>query len=283
MSKLFYLIGKSVANILTRPLSAVTSLLSMMLLFLLFDLVWISSLSADKYFGQLISNISMEIFLEDSLPDSTVSVVLNVVGGLEGVEKSEYISKEDAREKLHALIGTDLLEGLGENPLPRSINLTFGETYLNSGFLSQFEGNLKRLQGISDIYYAKRWLEKVEFIRSLTTKLVVFTGIVISLAVILNLLHSIRLSAKTREEELMQLRLLGARRSFLSVPYVLEGIFYALLASVAGWLIILYTGSRLTFTNFEVLYPSRLEIVYFCLTVAVVGMVGGYIGIRRSL
>lgn len=283
MSRLLYVLRKSITNILERPLSAVTSLLSLSLLFLMFDIVWISSLSANKYYEGLVSNVCMEIFLEDSLPDSTVSVIRETIGGLDGVENIKYISKEDARGELHSLMGTDLLEGLDDNPLPRSIVMEFNEEYLNSDFLNSFEKNLHRIQGISEIYYPKHWLEKTEYTISLILKLVIFLGVVISLAVILNLLHSVRLSVRTRAEELTQVRLLGGGKTFLSVPYIFEGAFYALVASIAGWLAISYSAGRLTFRTFEVLFPAQTEVIYFCLIASLVGMLGGYIGIRRSL
>jgi cell division transport system permease protein len=283
MRKLLFLIRKFLIHIYSRPLPAITSLLSMLLLFLMFDLVWISSLSVDKYYDQILGDIDMEIFFEDSLPDSSLTIVTDAIKELDGIESFEYISKEDARTKLHALMGTDLLEGLGENPLPKSIVITFNKNYVASQYLNTAEESLRKFKGISEIYYPKFWLEKAEFTRLLVSRSVIFIGAVIFLAVILNLLYSVRLSVKTYAEELFQYRLLGAGRIFLAMPYILEGIFYALTASICGWLIVYNITGSLTFRNFEVLLPSQPDIVLYCLAVFVVGMVGGYIGVRRSL
>jgi len=283
MNKIFYLIKKPLANIIGRPLSALTSLLSLLLLMLMFDLVWISSLTVDNYLENITTDIDMEIYLDDSLPDSTVAVVMEAVTAPDGIAKAVYISREDARDKLHSLMGTDLLAGFGENPLPRSIIVTFIPEYLNSSYLAELTSSLERLQGVSEIYYPGDWLEKIEGTHSLLLKIVIFLGIVISLAVVLNLLYTIRLSARSRGQELIQHRLLGAGKIFLSFPYIVEGIIYSLAAAAAGWLIIYYASMRLTFTSIEIVFPARLEIIYFCLTALLVGLAGGYIGIRRSL
>ena len=283
MSRFFYLIGKSVRNIVGRPLSAMTSLLSLLLLFLMFDLVWISSLSSKLYLEEMTADIDMELFLDDSIPDSTISVILGAISDMDGIEEIEYITKEAARDKLNAMMGTDLLAGFTDNPLPRSIIISFTEQYRNSAYLADLESNFKRLTGVSEIYYPKTWLEKIETTRRLVVKIVIFLGIVISLAVILNLLHSIRLSARSRGQELLQHRLLGAGRIFLSFPYIFEGIFYSAVSAAAGWAIIFYAINRLSFQGFDIVFPQPVELAYFGLAAVIIGFLGGYAGIRRSL
>jgi len=59
MIKIFYLIGKSATNIVARPLSAITSFLSLLLLLLMFDMVWISSLSAERYYERIAADIDV--------------------------------------------------------------------------------------------------------------------------------------------------------------------------------------------------------------------------------
>jgi len=191
MIKIFYLIGKSATNIVARPLSAITSFLSLLLLLLMFDMVWISSLSAERYYERIAADIDMEIFLDDTLADSTVSGVLGTIVEMDGVADARYISKEKARDKLYSLMGADLLDGLEDNPLPRSVIITFENDYRSSANLATLKENLNRIDGVSEIYYPEEWLEKIEMTRGLIFKIVVFLGIVISLAVVLNLLHSI--------------------------------------------------------------------------------------------
>jgi len=283
MRHFFYLIVKSITNISGRPLAALTSFLSLLLLLLMFDLVWISALTSARYLESITTDIDMEVFIDDSLPDSTVSNILISIADMDGIAGAEYISKEDARDILYSLIGSDLLDGFEENPLPRSIVITFAPEYQGSVYLAELADNIDNLPGIDEIYYPKEWLEKIESTRGLVLKIVIFLGIIIALAVVLNLLYSIRLSARSRGQELLQHRLLGAGRSFLSFPFIIEGIAYALSAAAAGWLIIYYSATQLTFANIEIVFPVKLEVVYFFLAVLLVGMFGGYTGIRRSL
>ncbi len=283
MRKLFYSTCRFLIHLYKRPLPAIASVLSMLLLFLMFDLVWVSSLSVDKYYDRVLAEVDMEIFLEDKLPDSMLALITDALKNFEGIESFEFISKEDARARLHTLMGMDLLEGLDENPLPKSILITFDKEFIAGQYFDDTEESLRKFQGVSESFYPRFWLEKAESNRLLVSRSVFIIGAVIFLVAVLNLLYSVRLSVKTYDEELLQHRLLGAGKTFLSVPFIFEGIFYSLTAFTIAWLIIFYAANNFTFRNFEVLLPSQLNLIRSCLVALVVGTVGGYIGVRRSL
>lgn len=283
MSRLYYVIKRFLANIVKRPLPAVASFLSLFLLLLMLDLIWMAKLSADNYLEQIVANIDMELFLEDSLPDSAITYLTEMVEDLDAADTVQFISKDDAREQLSALIGEDLLEGFDDNPLPRSILIRFKSEYLKSGYMDNLVGQLRELTGVYEVYFPGHWLWKVEESKSLARAMAFFLGAVILITVMLNLLYSIRLSIKTHEEGLAQLRLLGGARFLLALPYMLEGIFFGVLSSVAGWLAVFYVSGRISFEGFEVVLPDRQEVVIYCIVAGLAGMVIGYIGLRRSL
>jgi len=283
MSRLYYIIKSFAVNIVKRPLPAVASFLSLFLLLLMLDLVWMAKLSADNYLEKIVANIDMELFLEDSLPDSAITYLTEMVEDLDAADTVQFISKDDAREQLSALIGEDLLEGFDDNPLPRSILIRFKSEYLKSGYMDNLVGQLRELTGVYEVYFPGHWLWKVEESKSLARAMAFFLGAVILITVMLNLLYSIRLSIKTHEEGLAQLRLLGGARFLLALPYMLEGIFFGVLSSVAGWLAVFYVSGRISFEGFEVVLPDRQEVVIYCIVAGLAGMVIGYIGLRRSL
>ena len=283
MSKFGYIIRKFIGNVIIRPWAAMGSILSLFLLFLLFNLVWITSLTVNNYYDKVISDIDIEVFLEDSIPDSTITIIKEAIGSLDGIESIDYISREQASGKLKDMMGVDLLEGFESNPLPRSLIISFEPNYLNSKSLDVLKSDLQRMAGVTDIYYPSRWLVKAEYTKLIVSEILIVLGIVIAVAVMLNTIHFIVLSARTRTEELVQLQFLGAGPGFLSLPYVLEGVFYTLAAALAGWVIILYAVDLLSFRNIEIILPLSIEQFYFCLIGSGLGFLGGYLGIRREL
>ena len=283
MTRLIYIIKKFTRNIWDRPFAAIGSFLSLFLLFLMFIFAWIASLSAVRYYDNKISQIEIEIFLTEDVADSTIPAVLQAIQVLDGVDTALFISRESASKTLTELMGVDLLEGLDDNPLPRSIILSFKPDYLNMENLAQLRGNLARMKGVDEIHFPSHWLEKAEHSKQMISDFLYLLGALILLAMVLNSIHSVILSARTRIEELTQLQLLGAGPVFLAVPFVLEGIFYALTASATGWLIMHYGAGNITFRDIEIVIPTPEKMTYFCLITGAVGMVSGYIGIRRSI
>ncbi len=283
MTRLRFILGKFLGNITARPLAALGSVLSLFLLFLLFDLVWIASYSINGFYNKIISEIEIEVFLDNTVPDSTMTIIGEIIGDLEGIDSIEYISRDNARSKLNDLMGVDLLEGFENNPLPRSIIIIFEPNYLNSQNLDALNQALKRMAGVSDIFYPSNWLARAEYTKLVISEILILLGIVISIAVLLNIIQIIVLSARTRTEEIVQLQLMGAGSGFLATPYIIEGIFYALAASVIGWILIYYAIDLYTFRNIEIILPSLEERSYFCMATFLIGMIGGYLGIRREL
>lgn len=283
MSKFGYILSKFIGNIVDRLMAALGSILSLFLLFLLFNLVWITSITVNNYYDKIISDIDIEIFLDDSIPDSTITIIQETIGSLDGIESINYISRDAASRKLKDMMGVDLLEGFESNPLPRSMIISFEPNYLNSDNLDMLNRNLQRMAGVTDIYYPSRWLVKAEYTKLIVSEILILLGVVIAVAVILNIIHFIVLSARTRTEELVQLQLLGAAPGFLVLPYIFEGIFYALAASFAGWVVILYGVDMFSFRNVVIVLPPSIERFYFCLAGSLIGLIGGYLGIRREL
>lgn len=283
MSRFFFLLRRPLRDIVRRPLAAMGSFLSLLLLFLLFDIVWISSLSSQKYYNRLISEIDIEIFVNDNVPDSAFEAMHQSISILEGVTKVDIITKDDAHLLLNDLMGADLLTGLDSNPLPRSLVLTFRDNFLTAAILENYRNRLLEFDGVSNIFYARDWLEQAEYGKSMVSKFVLFLGIVISLAVLLNSIQTVRLSAGANQHEIIQLRLLGAGRGFLLFPFVFEGLLYSFIASLAGWGFLFYGADYFVFKNIEIAFPTSPEIFYFCLFASLMGLFGGYFGSRRSL
>ena len=198
MSKFGYILRKFFGNILGRPMAALGSILSLFLLFLLFNLVWITSLTVNNYYNKVISDIDIEVFLDDAIPDSTITIIKDAIGSLDGIDSINFISRDEARNKLNDMMGVDLLEGFESNPLPRSMIISFEPNYLNSDNLNMLNRDLQRMAGVTDIYYPSHWLVKAEYTKLIVSEILILLGIVIAVAVILNTIQFIVLSARTR-------------------------------------------------------------------------------------
>ncbi len=283
MSRLIFILRKFVGNIFGRPLASATAILSLILLLIMIDLAWITSLTGNRYFENQLNEMRIEAFFYDDITDSTALSISKVIRNMDETDSVLFISREDARSNLQSIMGADLLEGFDENPLPRSVVISFDEQFLKVENIGEFITELGGMSGIEEIYYPGEWMQGIEYSRSLLEKFVLILAAVIVITAVLNLLQAMRLSARGRSEEIFQLRLLGAGRDFLAIPNVLEGFFYGLVASALGWLAIFYGAGEFSFQNFDIILPQMNFVIYYCAGVSIVGMFAGYAAIRKSL
>lgn len=271
-------------NVFRYPWSTLGSLLSLTLLFLLFELYWIGAGTFDRLYDRLLSDLQMEVFVGEEVEEIQVPELREAVASVPGVAGIEYVSKEDARRIMTGMLGTDLLAGYDTtNPLPRSFMLTFEPEYLNTTDMGVIADQLRSMPAISDIYYSHEWLEKTEGTRGIILRIGMILGIIIILTALISSVNNMRLMTRARSAGLEQMRLLGASRIFLFAPILVEGFIVGALAAALGWLAVWYANSQISFTQLQLAMPAVEEIVLFCVGTGLLGIVSGWLGVRKLL
>lgn len=284
MIRLAYFAGELWRNLRRNVGTALASLLSLTLLFLLFDLFWIAAGTADKFYRDLLSELRLEVFVDESVPDDRLTEVSERLTGIEGVLDFQYISRDEARSRLMDMVGTDLLVGYDEsNPLPRSYVLTIHEDFLNPEALTRIEEALRGVDGLSEIHYSREWLEKAEGTRAIILQLGFALGALIVAAALVGSANNIRLMTRAQAVGFRQMLLLGAGRLFVAQPYLAQSLLISGLAAMLGWALIVYGRTRISFAQIEIVSPSVTEIALFCAGMALLGAVSGYLGLRKML
>lgn len=284
MIRINYLLRELVRNLRRNAGTALASLLSLTLLFLLFDLFWITAGTSDRFYRDLLSEIRVEIFLDESFPDSSVTRVSNQLLSIPGVLDYEYISRQQARQRLADMVGTDLLIGYDEtNPLPRSYVLTIEENYLNSQELAGIEADLRTIEGVDEVHYSRDWLDKAETAKSILLQIGLALGGLILAAALIGSANSIRLMTRARAVGFRQMLLQGAGRLFIALPFLVESFLISGVSAVLGWALIFYGKTRVGFSRIDIEFPTQDEIIGYCVAVALLGVVSSFLGLRKLL
>ncbi len=284
MTRTAYILRELGRNLYRNPGTAVGSFLSLMLLFLLFDLYWIAAGTSDRFYTDLLSELRMEVFVAEDVADSTLSSMETSLAIIEGVASVTFVSREMAREDLSRMVGVDLLVGYDSlNPLPRSFVLTIKPDYLSVAEMAGIGTEIENHPDIVQVYYSRRWLEKAESTRTTILNAGLVLGTLILLTALISSVNNIRLSSQARAVGFRQMRLLGAGRVFLALPFLLEGWLIGGMSATIGWLVIFYSRQEITFTQFELVIPAGQEIVIYCCATAFLGIISGLLGISKQL
>jgi cell division transport system permease protein len=284
VSKLTFIIKEVLRTAYRQPGVAIGSFLSLALLYLLFDIFWIASGTVNTYYVNLLSDVRMEVFINDDVTDSSLTEVARAIDNVDGIQNVEFISKDQARQELANLVGTDMLVGYDSlNPLPRSFVLSIKPAFRNLASLTQMEGRLSATPGVMEVHYSKQWLERMESARNLIRTVGLALGTVVLLTAIISSANAVRLMTRTRAVGLHQMVLLGAGRLFVSLPFLLEGLLISGLGAGISWVVVYYARQHVDFSQFELVLPALSQIALYCGAASMLGGLSGFLGIRKLL
>ncbi len=191
-------------------------------------------------------DLRVSAYLSDDLSADERADLLQRARTLPGVEAVTLVSKEEALRRFQAGAGgrSGLLEGLDENPLPASLELTPSGPARSLDGLRRLAEAVATLPGVVQVASSQDWVDgyvrAVEAMRAVGAVL----GAVLGLAALLIVANTIRLAVYARRDELEILALVGASRAVVGIPFVLEGALQGTAAGVVA-LGLLYALFRL--------------------------------------
>ncbi len=166
------------------------------------------------------------VFLDDGITANQLSLLKKRIANERAVRAVAFISKAEALQAFkRELKGREgLLEGLGENPIPASFQLRIREEYQTPEALRQLAGFLARLEGVEEVQYGQEWIDRVAAVLKVIRLVGLSVGIALGLASLLIVSNTVRLAIYARADEIEIMRLVGATKMTVRLPFLLEGL-----------------------------------------------------------
>ena len=186
-------------------------------------------------FGLLVTNmgdvlarfgeeLQVVAYLEEGLDPGAQRSLAASVATVEGVESVLIVTKDDALERFRETTGgAGLLEGLDDNPLPASLEVQLEPTSRTPEGVQVVVSALSGLPGIAELAHGQVWVEGYARFASLVRAGAIGLGFVLGIAALMIVANTIRLAVYAREDEIEILSLVGASRSFIRIPFLVEG------------------------------------------------------------
>ncbi|MGI9590128.1 MAG: cell division protein FtsX [Myxococcota bacterium] len=206
----------------------------------------------EELLDRFADDLRVTAYLSEGLADDERARLAGVVETVEGVESVRLVSKQEAMERFRAGVGRGgaLLDGLGENPLPASLEITLVPERRSPVGMAVVVEALTGLPGIDDLASGQDWVEGYLRFVALIRGLAFGLGAILVLATLLIVANTIRLAVYSRRDELEILSLVGASRSFVSTPFLLEGVLQGGIGGALA-LLLLFGLFRLVIPGFE--------------------------------
>jgi cell division transport system permease protein len=291
MRRLGYLLREAWANMRTNRTTTVVAILTTAFTLAcvgIFLLLYVNLRSAA---GWLQDDIKIIVYLEDRLSREGIADVEGKLKADRMVASLLFISKEQALSEFRAQFPSDshLLEGLGENPLPASFVVTIASGFRSSDAVQRWAERIRTTTGVAKVDYNQEWIDALAAVVRYIELAALGVGVILSAAAVTIIGNTIRLTLFARREEIEILRLIGATRAFIRIPYVLEGAVLGACGSALSLAILKFgfelfrqqirsTGRFSGIENMMSFFPLSM-----CLALVAVGVGLGFAGSMVSL
>lgn len=231
-------------------ISAITIFILTLTLFIV-SLVASLNLLASQAIQAVEEKVDVDLYFKDSTDETDILKAKLWLEESPEVKAVRYISKVEALQTFSATHTDDpdiqaALAELDSNPLPASLSVQAGELNQYQSVITQFEASEFNIL-VEDKNFSDHQTV-IDRLSNLTRRLyqggIIISFIFVLISVVM-MYNTIRVAIYSHREELGIMKLVGATNAFIRTPFVIEGVFYALLASIIAMVLL----SILTFSS----------------------------------
>lgn len=294
MSRLFYNLKQAFVQMGRNKGMYFTTIMAITAMMLILGLFYVALVNVNIFTRSIEKDYNViQVYLKEGTKQEDSDAAQKQIEAMDGVEKVEFVSKDDALGTLKEKWGENayLLDNLPQNPLPNSFNVYVQ----NKDAANKVAGEAKNMKQVDDVVYYQETLEKLSkashFVEMGSLIAMIFL-IVVSVVIVAN---TIKLTVFNREKEIGIMKYLGATDSFVRAPFIwggiIVGVISALLATGATYVIydkiIEIIGTDISrILSVDIVPPKRLmkELLIMFMGIGVgIGAIGSTISIRRFL
>ncbi|HEU4480994.1 MAG TPA: permease-like cell division protein FtsX [Actinomycetota bacterium] len=292
MMRIGYFLSETVTNLRRNFLMTIAAISTVAISLLLLGGVQILGLAVKNMTLTWEAKVEISVYLRDDITQGEQRTLESQLAGYEEVQEVTYVSKEEAFEEFKTRYRNqpEFYENLPEDALPASLRVKLYNADTAEEVVARITGAL----GIDEIRYGGEVIKRLLQVNSLLRTITFGMSLVLMVAAAALIANAIRLAIYARRDEIGIMKLVGATNWFIRVPFMLEGVFAALVgALIAGGVVllahlVLFARVAQEFEFLSTVFSfSSGEIAGVLLLLAgvasLVGLVGSTMALRRFL
>lgn len=261
----------SLLNIWRNKFLSVATIFVIGIIIFIFNIILAINFIARDALSDLSKKIDVVVYLKESTTFQDAKTIIKDVSALTGVDNAIYFSKEDALQQIkttHPDLSIAFEKyGLG-NPLPASINVTTSDPSFHESigkFLQQdkYQIYLSNVvtsgesENDSIMNSVSKNLSKVtDFAHQIIFWLVV-TFVVGGALITLN---ALQITIFNRKQEITVMKLVGAPRWFIRLPFIMESVIYGICAVILSFVMLLILSQKIQIQDTSLIgYYSNIK------------------------
>ncbi len=282
-----YLLREGFSGFSRAKLSMSAAVFTITVALLLLSSFAIIFLNARSIVESLRTRVEMEAFLLENVNEESLPALESALTAIDGIESVRFVSKDEAAQIFKEEFGEDIGRVLKFNPLPASYRITLVPGYRTAQGAMTVAEQVAAINGVEEVKYRKDLLQMLDQRVTTFLGIGVGVGLCILVASIFLVANTIRLAIYAKRQIIRTMKLIGATRSFIRFPFLLEGLIQGTLGGLiaAGFIFVFfeYLGAWVSVHLQEFVLVEPIAYLFIVLTGMVLGIFGSSISIRRFI
>ena len=264
--------GKGENKIMRRRLvnaylSSVISISLVLLLVGVASMLLVNARSVSDYFKE---NMQVSVLMKDSVPEEKAEAFSVSLLEERYIKTATFISREQGQTELAELLGEDFVEIFETSPIPASVEITLDADYVSSDSLEVVKAEISRSPLVAEVNYQGSLVDALNAnLSKISLILAFFIGLMLFISYVL-INNTVRLNVYARRFTIHTMQLVGATRSFIRAPFLVQsafqGVFSAFVAIMALIVILFFLRN-----GFEQLFEIfRLDLLLLVMGIVLV-------------
>ena len=222
-------------RLMNAYLSSVVSISLVLLLVGVASMLLVNAKSVSDYFKE---NMQVSVMMKQNVSDEKALEFKERLEDERYIKSASFISKEQGQRELAAQLGEDFLDVFETSPIPVSIDVTLTADYVSADSLEMVRAEISESNLVDEVVYQRSLvhalnanLGKISFILGIFIALLLFISFVL-------INNTVRLNVFARRFTIHTMKLVGATRSFIRAPFLVQSAFQGLFAAFIAIIIL---------------------------------------------
>lgn len=217
-------------------LSSVISISLVLLLVGIASLLMVNAKGVSDYFKE---NMQVSVMMKQTVSDEDALKFKETLDGERYIKNTVFVSKEQGQRELAQQLGEDFLDVFETSPIPVSIDVTLEADYVSADSLEVVRAEISKSSLVEEVIYQK---SLVDALNANLSRISLILGVFITLLLFISFVlinNTVRLSVFARRFTIHTMKLVGATRSFIRGPFLIQSAFQGLFASFIAIIVLL--------------------------------------------
>lgn len=217
-------------------LSSVISISLVLLLVGVASMLLVNAKSVSDYFKE---NMQISVLMKQNVSDEDALEYRELLDGERYIKSTTFVSKEQGRKELAEQLGEDFLDVFETSPIPVSIDVTLEAAYVSSDSLEVVRAEIAESPLVEEVVYQR---SLVDALNANLSRISMVLGVFIALLLFISFVlinNTVRLSVFARRFTIHTMKLVGATRSFIRAPFLLQSAFQGVFAAFLAIIVLL--------------------------------------------